>query len=58
MAKTLEDIKYFIRPELYEYLSGLDAKVNGDDTESGNNAEPSEPTEPTEPTEPADDNNG
>ena len=55
MAKTLEDIKYFIIPELYEYLSGLEAKVNGDDTESDNNAEPSEPTEPTEP---ADDNNG
>lgn len=52
MAKTLEDIKYFIIPELYEYLSGLEAKVNGDDTESVNNAEP------TEPTEPADDNNG
>lgn len=52
MAKTLEDIKYFIIPELYEYLSGLEAKVNGDDTESVNNAEPSEPTEP------ADDNNG
>lgn len=52
MAKTLEDIKYFIIPELYEYLSGLEAKVNGDDTESVNNAEPSEPTEP------ADDNKG
>ena len=52
MAKTLEDIKYFIIPELYEYLSGLDAKVNGDNTESGNNAEPSEPNEP------ADDNKG
>ena len=52
MAKTLEDIKYFIIPELYEYLSGLEAKVNGDDTKSVNNAEPSEPNEP------ADDNNG
>lgn len=52
MAKTLEDIKYFIVPELYEYLSGLEAKVNGDDTESVNNAEP------TEPTEPADDKDG
>ena len=52
MAKTLEDIKYFIIPELYEYLSGLEAKVNGDDTESVNNAEP------TEPTEPADDKDG
>ena len=51
----LEDIRYFIIPELYEYLSGLEAKVNGDDTESVNNAEPSEPSEPTEP---ADDNNG
>lgn len=48
----LDDIKYFIIPELYEYLSGLEAKVNGDDTESVNNAEHSEPTEP------ADDNNG
>lgn len=48
----LDDIKYFIIPELYEYLSGLEAKVNGDDTESVNN------TEPSEPTEPADDNNG
>lgn len=51
MAKTLEDIKYFIIPELYEYLSGLDAKVNGDDTESLN-------AEPSEPNEPADDNKG
>ena len=48
----LDDIKYFIIPELYEYLYGLEAKVNGDDTESVNNAEPSEPTEP------ADDNHG
>lgn len=48
----LDDIKYFIIPELYEYLSGLEAKVNGDDTESVNN------TEPSEPTEPADDNKG
>ena len=39
----LEDIKYFIIPELYEYLKGLEAKVNGDDTESVNNTEPSEP---------------
>lgn len=52
MAKTLDDIKYFIIPELYEYLSGLEEKVNGDDTESDNNAEP------TEPTEPADDKDG
>ena len=48
----LEEIRYFIIPELYEYLSGLEAKVNGDDTESVNTAEPSEPAEP------ADDNNG
>lgn len=48
----LEEIRYFIIPELYEYLSGLEAKVNGDDTESVNN------TEPSEPTEPADNNNG
>lgn len=40
----LEDIRYFIIPELYEYLSGLESKVNGDDN-----------TEPTvDDSEPAD----
>ena len=51
----LGEIRYFIIPELYEYLSGLEAKVNGDD-----NTEPTsnDDSDPTEPTEPADDNDG
>ena len=50
----LEDIRYFIIPELYEYLSGLEAKVNGDDdTEPDANNEPAgdDDTEPEDNTE-------
>lgn len=34
----LEEIRYFIIPELYEYLKGLEATVNGEtNTEPANN---------------------
>ena len=34
----LDDIKYFIIPELYDYLKGLESTVNGEtNTEPANN---------------------
>lgn len=46
MVKTIEDIKHFIIPELYEYLKNADARIKAlEDAqpESNENTEPSEP---------------
>lgn len=47
MAKTIEDIKYFIIPELYEYLKNVESRIKALE-----DAQPEQTTEPAEPNEP------
>lgn len=52
MVKTIEDIKYFIIPELYDYLKNAESRIKALEDAQPESNEPAENTEQTEPSEP------
>lgn len=49
MVKTIEDIKYFIIPELYEYLKNAESRIKALEDAQPESEETTENTEPSEP---------